>query len=467
MLPALVALVCEVPAQAQAPTLQSRVEAKLAEAGPGTRFGLVVATDDGRELVSIAPEGRFVPASTTKMFTIAAVFADLPGIEEPDAAGGARILLERRGAAPPDVILEGHGDARLSSAPDCVQDCLAPLADAVAAKVREVGSVIGDDSAFPDQRWSQGMSWNNIPTTSGTAASALTLDDNELPLVVTPAAPGQRPTVALAPYFTLRTDAVTALAGTVGEIDVERLPLSRTLRLTGTIAAGAKPQRIRLGIDDPADFAAWRLRALLEARGVRVTGAVQARHRSAGDPAGPSHGQLLAHLTPPPLHADLTATAKISQNLHAELFLRRLARTGSVAEGVKAVRALLDQAGVPQRQAEFSDGSGMSTYNRLAPRGAVTFLRWASHQPWGGAWRDTFPIAGVDGTLARRFRGGPLQGRLFAKTGSLNQTSALVGYMVGKSGRTLAFAAFANDIPEGAGAVKAIDAALELIASEN
>lgn len=467
MLPALVALVCEVPAQAQAPTLQSRVEAKVAEAGPGTRFGLVVATDDGRELVSIAPEGRFVPASTTKMFTIAAVFADLPGLDQPDAAGGASVLLERRGDAPPDVVLEGHGDARLSSAPDCVQDCLAALADAVAAKVRQVGNVIGDDTAFPDQRWSQGMSWNNIPTASGTAAAALTLDDNELPLLVTPSVPGQRPTVALEPYFTLRNEAVTGPAGGASDLDVERLPLSRDLRLTGTIAAGAKPQRIRLGIDDPADFAAWRLKALLEARGVRVIGTVQAPHRPAGAAAAPSHGELVARLTPPPLHADLTATAKVSQNLHAELFLRRLARTGSVAEGVKAVRALLDQAGVPQRQAEFSDGSGMSTYNRVSPRGAVTFLRWAAHQPWGGAWRDTFPIAGVDGTLARRFRGGPLQGRLFAKTGSLNQTSALVGYIIAKSGRTLAFAAFANDIPEGAGAVKAIDAALELIASEN
>jgi D-alanyl-D-alanine carboxypeptidase/D-alanyl-D-alanine-endopeptidase (penicillin-binding protein 4) len=467
VLPALLALACEAPAQAQAPTLQSRVEVKLAEAGPGTRFGLVVAADDGRELVSITPEGRFVPASTTKMFTTAAVFADLSGIDQPDAAGGASVLLERRGGAPPDVVLEGHGDARLSSAPDCVQDCLAALADAVAAKVRQVGNVIGDDTAFADERWSQGMSWNNIPTASGTAASALTLDDNELPLVVTPSGSGQRPTVALAPYFTLRNEAVNGPAGGASDLDVERLPLSRTLRLTGTIAAGAKPQRIRLGIDDPADFAAWRLKALLEARGVRVTGTVQARHRPAGAAAAPSRGELVARLTPPPLHADLTATAKVSQNLHAELFLRRLARTGSVAEGIKAVRALLDQAGVPQRQAEFSDGAGMSTYNRLSPRGAVTFLRWASHQPWGGAWRDTFPIAGVDGTLARRFRAGPLQGRLFAKTGSLNQTSALVGYMVAKSGRTLAFAAFANDIPEGAGAVKAIDAALELVASEN
>jgi D-alanyl-D-alanine carboxypeptidase/D-alanyl-D-alanine-endopeptidase (penicillin-binding protein 4) len=106
----------------------------------------------------------------------------------------------------------------------------------------------------------------------------------------------------------------------------------------------------------------------------------------------------------------------------------------------------------------------MSTYNRLSPRGTVTFLRWAAAQPWGAAWRTGLPVAGVDGTLARRFKGGSLENKLFAKTGSLNATTALSGYLVAKSGRVLTFSAFANDIPEGAAASKAIDAALEMVA---
>jgi D-alanyl-D-alanine carboxypeptidase/D-alanyl-D-alanine-endopeptidase (penicillin-binding protein 4) len=73
----------------------------------------------------------------------------------------------------------------------------------------------------------------------------------------------------------------------------------------------------------------------------------------------------------------------------------------------------------------------------------------------------------VDGTLSRRFRGTPLEGRLFAKTGTLNATNALSGYLLTKSGRTLLFSAFANDVPESVSATKAMDAALELIAAEN
>lgn len=456
------------PARAQPAPLQARVEATLAQAGPGVRFGMVVAAEDGRELVAIAPDGRFVPASTTKMFTIAAAFAGLPGLDAPDAAGGATVWLYRKATGAPAVVIEGHGDARLSSAADCREDCLATLADAVAAETRTVGEVIGDDSAFADERWSPGMSWNNIPTASGTAVSALTLDDNELPLLVTAATPGQPPKPEMPPYYVLRNEARTVPAGEPAALDVERLPGSRTLRLTGTIAAGAKPQRLRLGIDDPADYAAARFAALLAARGVRVTGRVFARHR--GDSGAGGAGTIVARLTPPPLVRDLRETAKVSQNLHAELLLRRLGRlsgNGSIADGAAEVRRVLDRAGVPRRAADFSDGSGMSTYNRVSPRGVVAFLRWAAMQPWGAAWRATLPIGGVDGTLARRFRGGPLEGRVFAKTGSLNQVSALAGYLVAKSGRTLAFALYANDIPEGAGAVKAMDAALEIVAAEN
>lgn len=472
-----------VPARAAegATDLQQRVEAKLGAAGPGTRFGLVVATEDGRELVAIAPDSRFIPASNTKMFTTAAAFATIPGVDRPDTAGGAAVRLETRRGGAPDVVLEGRGDARLSSRSDCIQDCLASLADAVAAKSRVVRDVVGDDSLFPDQRWSPGMSWNNIPTRSGTAASALSVDDNELPMRVFPAAEGRPPRIELLPYYFVENRAVTVAAGGTTALAFDRLPGTSLLRLTGTIAAGSEPELLRLGIDDPAHFAAWRFKSLIEARGVRVTGEVAVRHRAlrpADDPAvrkgaPPARAprpEPLATLTPPPLAADIALTNKISQNLHAELLLRRVGLrdgTGSIADGLAAVRAMLERAGVPRAGYDFSDGSGMSTYNRVAPRAMIVFLRWAAGQPWGAAWRESLPVGGVDGTLTRRFKGTALEKRLFAKTGTLNASSALSGYMIAKSGRTLLFSVYANDIPEGARATEAMDSALLLIAEAN
>jgi serine-type D-Ala-D-Ala carboxypeptidase/endopeptidase (penicillin-binding protein 4) len=468
------------PAHALQGPLQQRVEAALATAPAGTRFGLVVTTEDGRELIAVNPANRFIPASNTKMLTTAAAFASLAGLDRPDEAGGAAVRLDWGGRRIPDVILTGHGDARLSSAPDCAANCLAALADAVAARTRRVRHVIGDDSLFPDQRWSPGMSWNNIQTRSGTAISALTLDDNELAMRVAPGAVGARPTLDMLPYYEV-LNLATTVAGGPTELRFHRLPNSRALRLEGNIAAGAAPETLRLGIDDPAHFAAWRLRALLEARGVRVTGGTEARHRPftrADDPRHrsgplaprPPEPEALARLIPPPLAEDLTQINKVSQNLHSELMIRRLGLaggSGSIEDGVAAVAAMMERAGVPRTGWDLSDGSGMSTYNRMAPRAIAAFLRWAAAQPWGAAWRATLPVAGVDGTLARRFRGTPLEGRLFAKTGTLNATNALSGYMTARSGRTLIFSFYANDVPADAGATEVMDRTLALIAAEN
>lgn len=324
------------------------------------------------------------------------------------------------------------------------------------------------------------MSWNNIQTRYGTAISALTLDDNELVIQVRPGAAGERPTLDMLPWYEVTNLATTVAQGET-DLDVHRLPNSRTVRLTGTIVAGAEPEVLRLGIDDPALFAAWRFRTLLEARGVKVTGDTDVRHRpltpaddpeqrKGAPPPRPAEPTPLALLTPPPLGEDLTHVNKVSQNLHSELLIRRVGLvegTGSIADGVAAIAAMMERAGVPRTAWDLSDGSGMSTYNRLSPRAVAALLRWANTQPWGKSWRDTFPIAGVDGTLTRRFKDTPLQERLFAKTGTLNATNALSGYMTARSGRTLIFSIFANDVPGDVSATQWMDRALNLIAAEN
>ncbi len=459
-----------IPAPAQDAGWRGQVEAALAQAAPGTRFGLMVVDDQGREVIAINPDQRFIPASNTKMFTTAAAYATLPDMTGPDTTGGAAVRMEGR-----DVVLIGNGDARLSSADDCTTDCLATLADAIAAKTNVVGNIIGDDTLFPDERWSPGMSWNNIPTRSGTGISALTLDDNEL--VVTVTADGKASVPA---YYTI-INGVSVVPGAKSDIGFDRAPNSNLLRLTGTIGAIAKPVRLRIGIDDPARYAAWRLGEMLRARGVKVNGRIDVRHRAlasgddsairgAAPAARPPAEPVLAKLTPPPLAADVVITNKVSQNLHAELFLRRVALingSGSIADGQVAVRAVLAKAGAPRTAFDFSDGSGMSTYNRVTPRAAIGLLRWIATQPWGTAWRDSLPIGAVDGTLSRRFAGTILDRKLFAKTGSLNATSALAGYMIAASGRTLTFAVYANDIPDGTSATRAMDAALVQIAAAN
>lgn len=455
----------------------------LSEAGPGTRWGMVVSDAQGREIVAIDPEGRFIPASNTKVFTTAAAMWAMSEARFPDGFnGGARVRLERRpGKKEPDVVIEGWGDARLSGDTiGCVADCLVTLAMAVAKVTDRVHDVIGDDTAFPDQRWSPGMSWNNIPTVSGTGISALTLDDNETLATVTPAAIGEAPAVSVPSYYTVENHAST-VAGADEALSFDRAPNGRVVVITGSIGFDAEPEKLRMGIDDPADYAAWRFAEMLRAHGVRVDGKSRARHRAllpSDDPAErgdapvlrqPEKGALTI-LDPPPIADDFVTINKDSQNLHAELLLRRLGRIegrGSIADGLAVVRAMLDRAGVPAHAVSLSDGSGMSTYNRVSPRGMTTLLRWIGSQPWGDAWRATLPVGGTDGTLGKRFANTPLAGKIFAKTGTLNATNALAGYLIAASGKELTFAIYANDVPDDVKATPLMDRALLALAAAN
>jgi D-alanyl-D-alanine carboxypeptidase/D-alanyl-D-alanine-endopeptidase (penicillin-binding protein 4) len=178
---------------------------------------------------------------------------------------------------------------------------------------------------------------------------------------------------------------------------------------------------------------------------------------------------LAAHISVPVVE-DITIINKTSQNLHAELLLRLLgkldAADGSFAQGARVVRQFMTGAGVDDGDFFLYDGSGMSPDDRVAPRAFTKLLAYASQQPWGAAWRDTFPVAGVDGTLEQRFKNTPLAGHLWAKTGTLNEVNALSGYLTAASGKTLAFSILVNGRrPQSDVAAQAIDRIAETIAA--
>ena len=180
--------------------------------------------------------------------------------------------------------------------------------------------------------------------------------------------------------------------------------------------------------------------------------------------------QVLAMHVSVSVAQDITVTNKVSQNLHAELLLRLLGKVhgsdGSFAEGTRVVRQFLIDAGVDDGDFFFYDGSGMSPDDRIAPRAFTQLLAYASRQPWGAAWRDTLPVAGVDGTLSGRFKNSMLRGHLWAKTGTLNEVNALSGYLTAASGKTLAFSILVNGHrPDSSAEFKAVERIAEAIAA--
>jgi serine-type D-Ala-D-Ala carboxypeptidase/endopeptidase (penicillin-binding protein 4) len=264
------------------------------------------------------------------------------------------------------------------------------------------------------------------------------------------------------------------------------------VRAWGTAPPGGV--HVSLSVDDPAQFAAQAFKQALLARGITVSGSAEARHRIAegngnfnavrelpvtfvpvalNSVAGQVTGhRVLAARISVPVTEDITVTNKTSQNLHAELLLRLLGKLeggdGSFEEGSRVVRQFLMEAGVDDRDFYLFDGSGISPEDEIAPRAFTRLLVYASRQAWSQAWRETLPVAGVDGTLERRFLNTPLQGKMWAKTGTLNEVNTLSGYLTAASGRVLAFSILVNGRRPGSDAeAQAIDHIAEAIAAAN
>jgi D-alanyl-D-alanine carboxypeptidase/D-alanyl-D-alanine-endopeptidase (penicillin-binding protein 4) len=97
----------------------------------------------------------------------------------------------------------------------------------------------------------------------------------------------------------------------------------------------------------------------------------------------------------------------------------------------------------------------------------VQLLIYASRQPWGEAYRQSLPVAGVDGSLSERFLNTHAGGLVHAKTGTLSHVNALSGYGETRSGRPFVFSIFCNNHNAKNGKTLAtIDAIVQLLVSE-
>jgi D-alanyl-D-alanine carboxypeptidase/D-alanyl-D-alanine-endopeptidase (penicillin-binding protein 4) len=219
---------------------------------------------------------------------------------------------------------------------------------------------------------------------------------------------------------------------------------------------------------NPPLFAATRLDQALSARGIGVKGKPRAG-------AAPSGAVALAEVRSPTVAQLLTLQNKDSDNFFAEMLLKGLpmatasggslrrggaaypltptpdapdasaarapSRTGTTKSGARVATTYARSLGV---KASLADGSGLSRSDRAAPKQIARLLRALRRRAGFSAFYSSLPVAGRDGTLASRMRSGPARGRCHAKTGTLSDVSALSGYCVSRSGRTLIFSVLNN-----------------------
>jgi serine-type D-Ala-D-Ala carboxypeptidase/endopeptidase (penicillin-binding protein 4) len=485
---------------------RARVDAALGEAHAQKAFWgvLVEDRDSGETLYELNADRFFTPASNAKIFTSTLALATLG----PDFRFHTTLETTGRlgsdGRLVGDLVLMGRGDPDLSNrkfpyAGKVEREGPAEAAlskmveDAVAKGLKEVdGDIVADDSYFPYDPYPAGWSVGDLYFTFGAPVNALAFNDNSFSIEVSP---GQREGDAA----TLVVGPGAALDGFGHEVDtgpssgkpdfsVVRQPGETFILLRGSIPVGHAPVKLDFAMIDPAEVAARTLKQTLENAGVHVTGETRVRHAAPPQPFDATSlaaqsktdvplnpGGLSSEMTKivntlvlaehisPALLESIRVTNKVSQNLHAELFLRTVGRekasVGSTDAGIWVEQDFLKTAGIADGDVVLSDGSGLSRDDLVTPRAVVQLLRYVSRQPWGADYISTFPIAGVDGTLENRLKGTAASGRILAKTGSLEHVRAMSGYATTLRGEHLIFTIFGNNNPShGHDATAAMDA---------
>lgn len=422
------------------------------------RWGLlIVDATTGDTLYSQDADRLFMPASNQKLLT-GAVALQVLG---PEYRWRTPVLLRgtQRGATfAGDLAVVGSGDPSVS---DSLRggDALSAFDPVVAALrargIRRItGQVMAEGDAFPGATSGFGWEIDDLDTPSGAVVDELQFNEGLLRLVVRGGRSSTAPvTVSRTPttrYPALRIEARTRAASDAGaRIDVAYDSTGQTLVVTGTLAVGDSV-RVSTSYRHPSDAYRAALIERLAARAIRVDDrpTQPSRPSAARRPISSRGADTLVVLESSSLRDVLPRLMKPSQNQIAELLFRTSGLVGTGSGHADSARALaartLLQMGIAAEHVAYRDGSGLSRHDYVTPRAILQVLDAMRRAPWGSMFRLSLPLAGVDGTIANRMKNTPAAGNASAKTGTLDKTRALSGYVTSADGRVIMFSMIAN-----------------------
>jgi D-alanyl-D-alanine carboxypeptidase/D-alanyl-D-alanine-endopeptidase (penicillin-binding protein 4) len=464
-LSALFALMFSLTSSAGAQTLQQRIDARL-DAAPFNRalWGVALVDESGRLLYGRNADRLFIPASNTKVAVATVASALLP----PDwrvktsVYGGGPVI---DGVLQGNLVLYGRGDPTFSNRCYSTDTMATGVCDRnIFVRLRQLadslrgrgissiaGDLVGDGSYFEPLVVHGGWETYDLNWWYAAPVTGLSFNDNSIDIKWGPGPrPGSPATVSITPWLgdlTFENRSRTRESGG-DDIDFFRAPGTLEVRAEGSVAQSSRGGTEYFAMPDPNLFTARAFRQALSDAGISITGTTRSttdsmayRQLRAGAP--------LAEVESRPLTDWIFPILNTSQNLFAEMMLKQLGRifgpAGSWQEGLKVERRfLIDSVGIDSTQLSLSDGSGLSSVNLVSPRAFTQMLRYIRRHPRWATFAAGLPQSGNVGSLRNRFKNTPLEGRVWAKTGSISRVNTLSGIIEPENGRRLFFSIQAN-----------------------
>lgn len=449
------------------------------------RWGaLFVDLETGKVVLERNPDQLFIPASVTKLFSVATALDALGADHRFVTPVHRRGDLQADGRLSGDLILVASGDLSFggrtterdeiaftnndhtyaNGSGDTQLTAPNPLAgiEQLARQVAEAGikSVTGD--LLVDDRLFEKAEG------SGSGPSRITpimINDNLIDVEITPTAAGEPAQLTWRPQteaIRLEANVVTAKAGDKLLITLRDLGGGR-LHVTGQIPANHRPIVRVFEVEDAAAHARTLFIEALQRQKVHVAAPRLAANDQHRLPNRRDYAAMpvVAKLESPPFAESARLILKVSHNLQAgTLPLLVAAKHGerTLADGLRRQSDFLRKSGVDVDTISFGGGAGGARADHVTPRATVELLRAMYQRPDFAVYQRALPQLGVDGTLAKSVAAeSDARGKVQAKTGTLAwdnvmngglllTSKALAGYLTTRDGKKLAFAAFVNNV---------------------
>lgn len=234
------------------------------------------------------------------------------------------------------------------------------------------------------------------------------------------------------------------------------IPFSNDRILRGDIPGGRRSFSIKGDIPDPGLLLGEQLAERLRKQSIQVglvqTARIDYISRYCTKEAMPYRiGEILDRRQSRMLSEIILETNVKSNNHFAEHLLRTIGRKANpniysdpLNEGIEFIDKFWKQKGIATRSLAMKDGSGLAPQNAVSPEFLCDILRYMNNQSENkSVFFDSLPKAGQEGTLKSFMKESKYQGKIAAKSGSIEGVQCYAGYLIDDN-KKYAFAVMVN-----------------------